>query len=164
MAVAAVAQVKPKNHFDRTLAQMARMIVWEELRPSIQANLECVTRLLGFADAAEAIYKDEKSTPTTKLRAIAVATEAINKAVSIRETTIISRCIPTVSRIDVEALIASLPMAPEDAAQLTASTDDPEQQKLQAAAVLLDAVRQAVKAGVAGRVKPLDKGEALDVG
>ena len=136
-----VKTIKPRSKFDRQLALIEQQIVWEHSSESVRENLAAKNRLAELAEQALRIGDSEGATPTIKLRAISVAQDCIRSACDIRTGTIIDRTIPALSRSEVSAVLATLPLGVDEmSASAPPAITDEELSRRESIELLRDAI------------------------
>jgi hypothetical protein len=89
--------LQPKSKFDRTLANLERMRIWEHTPAAVDLDVQIVREAI-------ALSQEEKCPRSIKLRALSLAHKIVKE-------TFIDRTIPTVHRVGALDALAALPLA-----------------------------------------------------
>ncbi len=109
--------IKPRSKFDRQMARIEQMRVWEYVSKSIADDVQGIDFLLRLAEEAYGLSNISGTTPAQQLRAMQACADFIIKAHQIRKETFHDRTIPTLARVDVTDAIRRLPGEDEDVKQ-----------------------------------------------
>lgn len=133
--------VAPRTRFDRTLARQAIARVFESLPGALTRDYRILAEMKHLRSAECHLPLEERKFRLSVL-------EAEHKVL---KETILDRTMPVLQRVDMRALMAQLPLSPDEAMKREqAGAGDNELKKL-----VHEELRKAVQLRIVGRVEPI---------